>query len=159
MSLLHVVVNSYSSPALNETKIQTSQILSTINDLPTDVFALRPGEVLLFHGTPRENVTAIIQNGFKAEKNTRSPYGRGTYLTDNAQKADQYTDKLGTRTNTGLTMLLVRVALGWTVKQEFSHLACDTVVAGSGKLFQEFVAKNDHYLLPQLLIEYDRVNM
>ena len=54
-------------------------------------------------------------------------------------------------------MFLVRVALGWTVKEEFRHLDCDTVVAGSGKLFHEFVAKRDDFLLPQILIEYNRV--
>ena len=139
------------------TPIQTAQALSKIPNVPPDVFSLRTGETLLFHGTSRINVPEIIQHGLKAEKNTRSPYGKGTYLSDSAQKADQYTDTQGTRTNKGLTMFLVRVALGWTVKEEFRHLDCDTVVAGSGKLFQEFVAKRDDFLLPQILIEYNRV--
>ena len=113
--------------------------------------------MFLFHGTTRDNVPYILQYGFKAEKTTRSPYGKGTYLAESSQKADQYCDKSGTRSNEGLTMFLVRVALGWTVKEQFSHLDCDTVVAGTGKLFQEFVAKKDDNLFPQLLIEYNRV--
>ena len=142
----------------DETTLRTSQILSTIPDLPPHVFTLRRHEVLLFHGTPQAKVSDIIQLGLKASKNVRSPYGKGTYLTDSAQKADQYADKLGPRTNKGLTIFLVRVALGWTVKEEFSHLDCDTVVASRGKLFPEFVAKKDENLLAQLLIVYNRVS-
>ena len=107
--------------------------------------------------TQRINVPEIVQYGFKAERKTQSPYRKVTYLSDSAQKADQYTDTRRTRRNKGLTMFLVGVALGLTVKEKFSHFNCGTVVAGSGKLFQEFVAKRDDFLLPQLLIEYNRV--
>ena len=99
----------------------------------------------------------ILSKGFKAAKNTRSPYGKGTYLTDSAQKADQYADKYGSgNSKLGLTMFLVRVALGWTVNEEFSHLDCDTLFAGKGKLFQEFVSKKDEFLIPQILFVYNR---
>ena len=128
-----------------------------INSIESVQLPVRLGEVLLFHGTPRNNVSKIVQQGFKAAKNKRSSHGKGTYLTLSAQKADQFTDLVGTRTNEGLTMFLVRMALGWTVNSEFGHFNCDTVVAEGGKLFQEFVAKRDNFLLPQLLIEYNRV--
>ena len=157
-ALQHMIETNNSTETIQDLlSVQTTQILSTIPDLPTGVFDLREGEVLLFHGTPRDKIKGILQHGFRAKNNWRSLYGKGTYLTDSAQKADQYTDQLGTRTNNYLTMFLVRVALGWTVKEQFSHLDCDTVVAGTGKLFQEFVAKKDNNLFPQLLIEYNRV--
>ena len=155
-ALRRLLVTDCTASALQETTVGTTQILSTIPEKP-DLFTLRRGEVLLFHGTTRGNVSEIIQHGFKTEKNRRSAYGRGTYLTDSSQKADQYTDILGRRTK-GLTMLLMRVALGWMVKEQFSHLDCDTVIAGKGNLFQEFVAKKDENLFPQFLIEYDRVH-
>ena len=63
-----------------QTQVLTSQIFSTIPDLPRDVFTFRHGEqLLLFHGTPRKNAPIIIQHGYKSAKNCRSPYGKGTY--------------------------------------------------------------------------------
>ena len=151
-SLSNIIQHYSKSPA------QTSQILLKIKDLPLDFFNLGTGEVLLFHGTPRSNVPSILKQGFKAEKNTRPMYGKGTYLTDSSQKADQYTDKFGPGMNTGLTMFLVRAALGRTLSEVFGILEqCDTIVDGERKLFKKFVVKKDECLLPQLLIEYDRV--
>ena len=156
-ALQRLLATDCPSSALRQAVARTAQNLSTTPDILADVFDLRRGEILLIHGTPRDNVPRIVQNGFKGELNTRSSYGKGTYLSDSAQKADQYTDTRRTRRNKGLTMFLVGVALGLTVKEKLSHFNCGTVVAGSGKLFQEFVAKRDDFLLPQLLIEYNRV--
>ena len=139
------------------TTFKTSQVLRSNAELMRGLFELRKDEVLLFHGTKKNHVTGIIQKGFQAKKNTRSPYGKGTYLTDSAQKADQYTDESGSRGRSELTMFVVRVALGWMVDQQFQHLDCDTVLAGKGKLFQELVVKRDELLLPQYLIVYDRI--
>ena len=91
----------------------------------------------------------------KLRKTLNRHTGKEHNLADTWQKADQYTDTQGTRTNEGLTMFLVRLALGWTVQQEFSHLDCDTVVGGRGNLFQEFVYKKDENLFPELLIDCD----
>ena len=115
------------------------------------------GEVLLFHGTPRKNIEKILKEGFKAAKNRRSPYGKGTYLSDSAQKADQYTDCPNARGQHSLTMLVVRVGLGRVVGEDGrDDEASDTVVAGRDKLFREFVCKTDQLLFPQFLVVYDR---
>ena len=113
-------------------------------------------ETLLFHGTARENVTTIIENGFDGKKNKRSPYGKGTYLSDSAQKADQYTDCPSARGQKNLTMFVVRVGLGKVV-EEGSDVTCDTIVAGKTKLFREFVCKTVQLLFPQFLIVYERM--
>ena len=48
-------------------------------------------EVYLFHGTQHKNARKIIKNGFDITKIKRTPYGKGIYLTESSQKADQYT--------------------------------------------------------------------
>ena len=50
-------------------------------------------EVYLFHGTQHTNARKIIENGFDITKIKRKPYGKGIYLTESSQKADQYTGK------------------------------------------------------------------
>ena len=62
-----------SSSNFDKNKVRTSQILETIADLQHDMFALRSGEALLFHGTIQKNVPKILRKGFKTAKNTRSP--------------------------------------------------------------------------------------
>ena len=131
---------------------KTQEVLPSNIEVTTGLF-----EVLMFHGTKVENLTGIVTEGFKGEKNRSSLYGKGTYLTDSAQKADQYTDTNNSRAKSELTMFVVRVALGWMVDEQFQHLDCDTVLAGKGKLFQELIVKRDELLLPQYLIVYDRV--
>ncbi len=52
----------------------------------------RINEVYLFHGTGSHNVESIRQNGFDLGRaSSSSLYGKWIYLTDSAQKADQYT--------------------------------------------------------------------
>ncbi len=51
----------------------------------------RINEVYLFHGTASSNVESIRQNGFDLGRADGSGlFGRWIYLTDSAQKADQY---------------------------------------------------------------------
>ena len=118
---------------------------------------MREGQMFLFHGTLRYNLRKILKEGFKTAKNRRSPYGKGTYLSDSAQKADQYTDCPNARGQHSLTMLVVRVGLGRVVGEDGrDDEASDTVVAGRDKLFREFVCKTDQLLFPQFLVVYDR---
>ena len=131
---------------------KTQEVLPSNAEIETGLF-----EVLMFHGTKMDNVAGIITEGFKAEKNRNSMYGKGTYVTDSAQKADQYTDTNNSRGRSELTMFVVRVALGWMVDEQFQHLDCDTVLAGKGNLFQELIVKRDKLVLPLYLIIYDRV--
>ena len=57
-------------------------------------------------------------------------------------------------------MLVVRVVLGKTEvsEQKAEGESYDTVVGGSDKLFREFVKTNEAQILPEFLINYDRVD-
>ena len=66
---------------------------------------LYKSEAFLFHGTTRIAINSIVQEGFKLRYCKRGPFGNpGIYLSEHAQKADQYTDKTGRR-STDLYML------------------------------------------------------
>merc|ERR1719512_432891 len=54
-------------------------------------------EVLVFHGTKRDNVEYIVNQGFDERLCNRGHYGPGTYFTSDACKAIQYCDQLGSR--------------------------------------------------------------
>jgi hypothetical protein len=47
-------------------------------------------ELLLFHGTIHSNISNITHNGFKAEYNKTSAYGKGTYFSIYANYSKDY---------------------------------------------------------------------
>ena len=47
-------------------------------------------EVFLFHGTKRENISAIIGRGLDCRLARPSMFGKGLYFADSSTKADQY---------------------------------------------------------------------
>ena len=49
-------------------------------------------EEMLFHGTSGKNVDSIANNGFDPSRNTRSAFGKGTYLSTNCGYSKNYTD-------------------------------------------------------------------
>ena len=57
-----------------------------------DLDWLEQNKLYLFHGTPAANVESIIRNGFDVNRCVNNCYGKGIYLTESSQKADQYTD-------------------------------------------------------------------
>ena len=78
-----------------QTATATSQQLS---------YALESGETLLFHGKRKLQIDCIIRDGF-AKYAKCDMFGHpGIYLSEHAQKADQYTDggqsRRGTNTET-----------------------------------------------------------
>ena len=70
------------------------------------------GEAYLFHGTRLRNVNSIIESGFDLDQCKSGLYGRGIYLAESSQKADQYTDNPLHRRSTFLPMFVVRTSLG-----------------------------------------------
>ena len=52
-----------------------------------------PNEKRLFHGTSKENIDSILQNGFNPECNTTSAHGRGTYFSRRAVYSKDYSLK------------------------------------------------------------------
>ena len=121
--------------------------------------ALETGETFLFHGTGKLQIDCIIRDGFNIKYAKRGMFGHpGIYLSEHAQKADQYTDGGETRRDTDLYMLVVRVALGKAEMYEKrkSNVKYDTIIGGENKLFREFVKGDAAQLYPQFLIRYDR---
>ena len=52
-------------------------------------------ETFLFHGTSRENINSIAQEGFELKREAHgSMYGRVVYLAESSEKADQYAGKV-----------------------------------------------------------------
>ena len=122
--------------------------------LALDRIHLLKGEAFLFHGTDRIAIDSIVQEGFHLRYCERGAFGNpGIYLSEHAQKADQYTNKTGLR-STKLYMLVVRVALGRTEMHEKkkSGKIYDTIVGGTKNLFREFVKTDTAQLYPEFVV-------
>ena len=108
-----------------------------------------------------KNINDIVRNGFNIHKAARGLYGHpGVYLAESSQKADQYADKMKTRRNENLSMLIIRTSLGLTVKYNpvgYNLRRVDTVVGGERKRFREFVKRNPAQMYPEFLVIYDRI--
>ena len=119
---------------------------------------MRPGEVLLYHGTKMHNVENILKHGFDLDKSKRGLYGTGIYLAESSQKSDQYTDEPNNRRKTNLAMFLVRTALGKVemFQRDEDTESWDTQVAGCEKRFREFLKRDTKQLYPEFLVIYDR---
>ena len=80
------------SPAL------TSKISSAISqhdkcpelNLPETCLGPVCNEVYLFHGTKLDNIPSILEKGFDLNKARGGLYGKGMYLAESSEKADQY---------------------------------------------------------------------
>ena len=121
--------------------------------------AQETGECFLFHGTGGSQAVGIIKEGFNIKYAKRGLYGHpGIYLSEYAQKADQYADKDTWPRYEDLYMLVVRVALGKTemYEKQKPNVQYDTIVGGEKALFREFVKVRTAQLYPQYLICYDR---
>lgn len=66
------------------------EILTKGSHVPGHKLCDDVNEVFLFHGTLKENIDSILQNGFDLSMARGGLYGSGIYLSDSAQKADQY---------------------------------------------------------------------
>ena len=134
------------------------------------------GEAYLFHGTKLENIISIIVNGFILDHSKAGFYGKGIYLAESSQKADQYADEPTNRRTTFLPMFVVRTSLGRvsmynpSAKLDESTSTTEsnvsghnwvegehTVVAGTKKRFREFIKQDASQCYPEFLIIYDRV--
>ena len=142
--------------------METQEILSLHRvRIHGTVLSTRPNEALFFYTTKEDfdnsDITSnstfdIIRCGFNGSINARGPRGKGTYLTNKVQLADQKTHDNKNSKNKNLSMLVVRAALGRTVIGEPLNEDYDTAVLGNGHFF----TKNNDHLFPQLLIEYSR---
>jgi len=54
---------------------------------------VEPNEKRLFHGTNKENINSIIENGFDPTRNKASAYGLGTYFSTRAAYSKDYSLK------------------------------------------------------------------
>ena len=118
-------------------------------------------EVFLFHGTNEANIRNLVDCGFCLKFSKRGLYGHpAVYLSELSQKADQYTDPGNYRIYGPLYMFINRAALGNTelFEHKIDGKMYDTVVGGSDKLFREFVKTSENQILPEFLVEYDRVH-
>ena len=135
------------------------------------------GEAYLFHGTKLGNILSIIEHGFILDHSKEGLYGKGIYLAESSQKADQYADKPDDRRTTFLPMFVVRTSLGrvsmYDPKNKLNESATqsinsghdsvavedtgDTIVAGTKKRFREFIKQDASQCYPEFLIIYDRV--
>lgn len=74
--------------ALAQNPILTEQLRAIDpDDYPCDD---KINEVYLFHGTSKENVDGIFENGFMLQKAKEALYGKALYFAESAQKSDQY---------------------------------------------------------------------
>ena len=68
-------------------------LLRELQTIATDDIALKPGEMLLYHGTSVEAAPIIMQNGFSEDRcnyvngNGYGPLGKGVYFTSELSKA------------------------------------------------------------------------
>ena len=139
------------------------------------------GEAYLFHGTLLKNVMSIVETGFDTNKSQDGLYGKGVYLAESSQKADQYSDEENSRRSDFLTMFVVRTSLGRvamfkrenknlqnqappTFERGTTSLAIDsgggggnTIVGGEHKRFREFLKNTSADCYPQFLVVYNRV--
>ena len=140
------------------------------------------GEAYLFHGTRLKNTVSIIDNGFDLDQSKHGMFGRGIYLAESSQKADQYTDDPLNRRSEFLTMFVVRTSLGKvgvykrpaadTSRQTSTNQPVNTVlppprfdngthtiVAGEHKRFREFLKADSTHCYPEFLVIYNRVSL
>ena len=167
------------SSAFNLLREKSKKTLPKINVRKTSILQLKrgitdDGEAYLFHGTLLENAVSIVDNGFDVGKSEGGLYGKGIYLAESSQKADQYTDDLNDRRPDFLTMFLVRTSLGRVeryrpkgnppeLRRDKTSLMIEnfrgvnTLVGGSNKRFREFIKNTADDCYPQFLIVYNRV--
>lgn len=132
----------------------------------------------LLHGTCIRNVTRIAKHSFDLSRSRpgRALFGKGIYLAESSEKADQYADDVHSRRSTDLTMFVVAVHPGdvinyskddtqeprypWLPRRDRRdrNKAYSTLVAsGSTMRFREFIVRDDRRCLPEYLIVYDRI--
>ena len=118
-------------------------------------------EAYLFHGTKLENIESVVKNGFDMEKANEGMFGRGIYLSDSSQKADQYADPRHQRRTENLAMFVVRARLDriamYDETNEENKKQYDCLLAGQSKRFREFVFANVNVLYPEFVVIYDRM--
>ena len=79
---------------LNHNELEEIKSVSDDTLLALDRCFLQEGECFLFHGTGRIAVESIVREGFNVRYSKQGLYGHpGIYLSEQAQKADQYADK------------------------------------------------------------------
>ena len=93
-------------------KVRASRRDSMLSPTRQGPLPLRDDEVYLFHGTKKRFARQIIEEGLDTRKSRDGLYGRGIYLTESSQKADQYSDTPNKRRRKDLTMFVVRTRLG-----------------------------------------------
>lgn len=147
----------------------------------TNVSTTELGEWRLFHGTSIQNVLPIVRRMFDLRKAEETAmYGRGIYLAESSEKADQYADIAGARRTDNLTMFVVCVKPGvvncypvstssssqptretGTVLRstgtEVLEQGKPTIVAGLDKRFREVIVHEERRCKPQYVVIYDRV--
>ena len=124
-------------------------------------------EKYLFHGTNSDYVVPILQNGFKAELNRNSAYGRGTYLAKTAAYSKSYSQvspylyRTSNRNSqiqmdTPITYMFVCSALLGKVGKFGSDQPIDSSIADSGvDNFcnpEIYVIPDDDRVLPRYLV-------
>ena len=133
---------------------------------------LHKDETYLFHGTKLKNLKSIVENGFNHGKYARNGlYGKGIYLAESSEKADQYADPVNERRSDDLTLLVVRVLLGNVVSHASNEpikapyrgavgrraAGADSFVTALQKRFREFLVFDARQCYPEYIVLYDRV--
>ena len=137
----------------------TDDICQDLHDIDDTFDPTR--EVLLFHGTKKEYVTTIIEQGLRLDKAKPGMFGKGIYFCERSQKADQYSDDKRDRNSKGLIMLIARVALGNVnmFNTGITFDSCDSIICGirNPKLkFREILIGDDKQCFVQYVVVYDR---
>ncbi|KAI0234349.1 hypothetical protein LSAT2_015387, partial [Lamellibrachia satsuma] len=93
----------------NETDVKTS--MGRVSALD-DQLIPEINEHYLFHGTRREHVDGIVQDGFDCQRGQGGMFGQGAYFCEMSTKADQYADDKNNRVPGNHYMFLSKVILG-----------------------------------------------
>ncbi|KAL8558368.1 hypothetical protein ACOMHN_061247 [Nucella lapillus] len=159
--------------------IQTTFNIPRGSLLSQDVYS-QVNEHYLFHGTKKDTLQKIIQQGLDFRvASDRTMLGSGVYGAESSTKADQYTDVKQNRTKgQELTMFLMRMLLGEPFihkeqnPQKFRRPPCRSCSQSSCqcpesklfdsiiddvRLFREFVVYDQSVCYPEYIITYSRV--
>ncbi len=86
----------------------------------------KPKIVELFHGTGKDSIESISQEGFMVSKNKISAFGKGTYFSNIAQIALEYGNKAKTAKQELTYVILADVVIGTDAVLGNHYVAHDT---------------------------------
>ncbi|CAL1535020.1 unnamed protein product [Lymnaea stagnalis] len=126
---------------------------------------LEVNEHYLFHGTTVDRIGGLTSIGFNVgQSDSNNMFGRGIYLAEKTNKADQYADQRDARSPHGhrLKLILCRTLLGNVCAREAPERLMappgnfDSVIVDGRFMYREFVVYDDSRLYPEYVITYSR---